>query len=121
MITDKDIPVLRKGTSRYVLWTINIAFPLVVILFTFAAVINMKLATRFAELDGLTLEQLLRTWLHGIDIGRSYSGAFVKATEVWTTALLQFTLAYLFFLPIWIAKNKEIARNKRLLTHIEKQ
>jgi len=117
-MTDKDIMVLRRQTSRRTVLTIKIAIPAMILLNVIAGVLNLRLSSRFASLAGTTFRDVIAQWFAGIDVNGQYPGLFVKATERWTTSLMQFAVAIIFTIMIAVTL-KRIARDKRTLAFID--
>ena len=116
-MTDKDITVLRRQTSRRTVLTIKIAIPAMILLNVIAGALNVRLSSRFATLAGTTFRDVIAQWFAGIDVNGQYSGLFIKATERWTTSLMQFTVAIIFTIMMAITL-KRIARDRRTLAFI---
>lgn len=117
-LTDKDITVLRRQTSRRTVLTIKIAIPAMIILNVIAGVLNLRFSSFFASLAGTTFRDVIAQWFNGIDVNAQYSGLFIKATERWTTSLMQFTVAIIFTIMLAVTLRR-IARERRTLAFID--
>lgn len=65
--------------------------------------LNMWLAMRIGNADGITLSDYARTWLEEIEIRRQYtfSGVFLAGMQRFNTALLQFSFAVVISPLAW--------------------
>ncbi|MCX6991866.1 MAG: hypothetical protein NT011_01860 [Kiritimatiellaeota bacterium] len=117
-ITEKDLRVLRKRTSKGTRIAVMIAFPVVIVFNVVAGIINFHLSARFASFVDLTFPQVIQKWFEGTSVTEQYTGIFLKAIERWTTGLIQITFA-VFFAVLLISTLKRIARERRILAFIE--
>ena len=98
----------------------NIVVPLGIMIFVVVGVINLHFCSRFAELAGMNMAEIIRSWFHGIDISAQYSGKFLKALERWDTAIIEFSVPGIMAL-MTVSARQAMKRNARILKFIEEK
>ena len=118
MITEKEIKILEKATSRGNVITIKYMLPVVACFLALAAVMNLRSASILAEASEMNLRELIVSWTHGFDLNSNYSGVYCVGIEKLSNSMLNFGMAF-FGICIWIIKIKELAWSKRMLNHLQ--
>jgi len=119
-ITEDDIKALRKSQSKAVRLTALIMIPLLVVFLIVAGGVNLYFCSRFSDMAGMSMAEVVRGWLAGIDISKEYSGTYLRALERWETSIIQFAMAG-FGGVMFVVARRTSKRNARILRLIEQK
>jgi hypothetical protein len=118
-ITERDIKILKKTSSRSFRLVFAILASSFIVFLLIMAVINLYICSRFALMEGFTISDVFLKWTEGISPSKQYSGTLLIAIQRLQTALTQIALALFCGLILWF-KQSASKRNARILTFIEK-
>ena len=117
MIED-DLKSMRIGTSRIFVWIINIALPLMILIFLMSAAIFLFYTKRATNIEGTTLTEFLATGTKKIDVKKNFTGWSVLARESYNQAMMFLAFAVIFII-IWISKLLQIRRDRKILKYLD--
>jgi hypothetical protein len=119
-ITEQDIKALRKSQSKAVRLTTLIMIPLMFAVMVVVGGINLYFCSRFSDMAGMSMVEVIRGWFAGIDTSAQYSGMYLKAMERWETSIMDFTVAG-FAVLMFVVGRRASKRNARILRFIEEK
>ncbi len=119
-ITEQDIKVLRKTSSKSFRLAFTIMACFLIVVFLITAGLNIYFCHRLALMEGLTITDIFVRWTKGISLSEQYSGKLLSAIQRLQTALTSIVLAIIFGLLLWF-KQSASKRNARILRFIEEK
>ena len=117
-ITERDIKVLKKTSSKRVRLTFIIIFSFAILFCLVMAAVNLQICRRIAVMEGLTVSQVFSKWVEGISPTRNYSGILLIAMERLQNAMTLVVLAAFSAFCLWVGLSA-LNRNARILRFIE--
>ncbi len=119
-ITEEDIRALRKSTSKATRLATFIVLPLFVAFLIAAGSVNLHFCSRFSDMAGMNMADVIGGWFAGIDTSAQYSGAYLKALERWVAGISELSVAG-FVALMWVGARRMAKRNARILKVIEEK
>jgi ABC-type phosphate/phosphonate transport system permease subunit len=117
MLEAGDLTYLRRSQTRGArigAWVLAVVACVIVV----GAILNIRLAARFATMQGIGFGELLHQWFQGVKVDAQYSGLFLFAMNRLQMGI--FGLAFGIIMGIiFCGYSKSRQRNKRILKCIE--